>query len=162
VARGPSRKQCAKHFQRLLRNQGSWEPAQASGAAQPVPPPADVWEGLAQHVPELAAAACAAADLSSCIRYFPEVRAAWRRLLGWGRGSGRQGEGQGGAAPVMRAPDRRLPRARPQSTEQGRALAAEASDVARLAAMLASAAGAAATQDALPAEERRKLGLGAG
>lgn len=63
----------SRHFQRLLENKGSWEPsAQAAGAPAVayVPPPAEAWEGLGQHTPELAEVACSAADLVSSLRYF--------------------------------------------------------------------------------------------
>lgn len=67
----------AQHFLRLLENQGSWEAAgghtTAGGAAPCMPPPAEAWEGLGQHAPELAELACTAADVASSLQYF-EVR----------------------------------------------------------------------------------------
>lgn len=64
----------ARHFARLLENQGSWEPARwqaAGGHAAPCKPPtAEAWEGLGQHAPELAEVAVAAADVASSLQYF--------------------------------------------------------------------------------------------
>ena len=70
----------ARHFARLLENQGSWEPAQGQavggGATLSVPPTAEAWEGLGQHAPELAEVAVAAADVASSLQYF-EVGCLW-------------------------------------------------------------------------------------
>lgn len=67
----------AQHFLRLIENQGSWEAAgghtTAGDAAPCMPPPAEAWEGLSQHAPELAEQACSAADVASALLYF-EVR----------------------------------------------------------------------------------------
>jgi len=67
----------ARHFARLLENQGSWEPTRgqaAGGHTLPCKPPtAEAWEGLGQHAPELAEVAVAAADVASSLQYF-EVR----------------------------------------------------------------------------------------
>ena len=69
----------SRHFQRLLENQGSWEPSRGhtSGAAAApyMPPPVEAWEGLGQVAPELAELACNAADVASSMQYF-EVRRA--------------------------------------------------------------------------------------
>ncbi|KAL4452000.1 hypothetical protein ABPG75_007662 [Micractinium tetrahymenae] len=112
-----------KHFQRLLENQGSWEAARghttAGGAAPHMPPPAEAWEGLGQHAPELAELACSAADVASSLQYF-------------------EGSVLGGV---------------PGSD------AADA--VARLSAMLASAAALVETEDSLTPEERRACCLDA-
>ena len=116
--RGIGRKQQAKHFQRLLENQGSWEAARGQAAAGLVPPPQEGWESLAQHVPELAEVACEACDLASATRYFV-------------------GPGSSAAA------------------------AEEADSLARLALMLASAAGLGANADVLGEEERQRFGLDA-
>lgn len=74
----------APHFMRLLGNQGSWEAAgrhtTAGGAAPYMPPPAEAWEGLGQHAPELAELACSAADVASSLQYF-EVRSPSRPAL---------------------------------------------------------------------------------
>lgn len=48
---------------------------------------------------------------------------------------------------------------RTQAGDTAQALAQEGADVARLALVLAAAAGAAATADVLTTDERRKLGL---
>lgn len=63
----------ARHFARLLENQGSWEAARGHTAAPFMPPPREAWEGLGQHAPELAEVAAGAADVASSLQYF-EVR----------------------------------------------------------------------------------------
>jgi hypothetical protein len=59
----------ARNFQRLLENQGSWEPTAAPGVPAEGPP-VEAWEALGQHAPELAELAVGAADLASSLRYF--------------------------------------------------------------------------------------------
>ncbi|KAL4424496.1 hypothetical protein ABPG77_006805 [Micractinium sp. CCAP 211/92] len=122
----PARRQqpaYAQHFLRLMENQGSWEAAAghttAGGAAPCMPPPAEAWEGLSQHAPELAEQACSAADVASALLYF--------------EGSGAAGVPDGGAADA----------------------------VARLSAMLASAAALVDTEDSLTPAQRHSCGLDA-
>lgn len=97
----------ARHFARLLENQGSWEAARGhttAGRAPPfMAPPPEAWEGLGQHVPELAEVAAGAADVASSLQYFEvglcccscalqPARCCWRVwLLPWGscRGAAR-------------------------------------------------------------------------
>ena len=66
-----SKRQVAKHLQRMLENRGQWDAPK--GGAQPAVPaalPAEAWDALAQTAPEEAQVTCAAVDLASSIRYF--------------------------------------------------------------------------------------------
>lgn len=65
-----SKRQVAKHLQRMLENQGQWEAPRGSMPAVPAALPTEAWEALAQTAPEAADVTCAAADLASSIRYF--------------------------------------------------------------------------------------------
>ena len=165
----------ARHFARLLENQGSWEPArgQAAGgrAELSVPPSAEAWEGLGQHAPELAEVAVAAADVASSLQYF-EVRccrplgllacSAVQLGSGWMvRMTGQLLESSVCCLALANSTCRALCAQAAPGSEA--AQASEAADaVARLSTMLASAAGLVATHgEGLSLEQRRACCLDA-
>ncbi len=72
-----TKRQVAKHLQRLVEHQGQWDAPRGgatatAAAALTIPPslPSEAWEALANAAPETADLACAAADLASSVRYF--------------------------------------------------------------------------------------------
>jgi CW-type Zinc Finger len=75
-----TKRQIAKHLQRLVENQGQWEaPRGGAAAALPVIPPSlpsEAWEALANAAPDTAELVCAAADLASSVRYFESAGSA--------------------------------------------------------------------------------------
>lgn len=69
-----TKRQVAKHLQRLVQNQGEWDVSRggATGVAPAIPSslPSEAWEALGNAAPDTAELACAAADLASSVRYF--------------------------------------------------------------------------------------------
>jgi len=69
-----TKRQVAKHLQRLVENQGQWDAPRggAIAVAPAIPPslPSEAWEALGNAAPDTAELACAAADLASSVRYF--------------------------------------------------------------------------------------------
>ena len=74
-----TKRQIAKHLQRLVENYGQWDAPRGGSQAAPsvIPPslPSEAWEALANAAPETAELACAAADLASSVRYFETAAA---------------------------------------------------------------------------------------
>lgn len=166
----------ARHFARLLENQGNWEAARGHFVPPFMSAPQEAWEGLGQHAPELAEVAVGAADVASSLQYFEVRPRSAASLLGcsacWAGGAGGQPPRWGllrTAAWLHAAACNQpvLPRSTLAAVQAGSGGAAtqasESADaVARLSAMLASAAALVATDgEGLTPEERRACCLDA-